>query len=286
MKNLFKITIAFLMTVGSFAQERPDAPRNIDIDNYKIHIENRRSSITQRYLDDVKRSEHLKPTEKPKDLKKKTIWNVSGWKENERIEAQQKVYDNKIYYAKESRDNRMRVLMEYQQSWVEYERSERKKIADKAEAERLAKAKKRLEIMAETERRLNEALQKEEDEKLREAEYKTMPTNPSYLAWKSKYESALSQSQKNKDRCEALIIKNRYRNAFGQYMYDPSDFSQADRKAFITNIESMGVQHEKIRELENEKEYLGYWNNKHDMKKSTQSYSLSMYYNNKRYTFY
>ena len=47
----------------------------------------------------------------------------------------------------------------------------------------------------------------------------------------------------------------------------------------------MGEQHEQIGDLEDNRDYLDYWNNKANMKKATHSYRLSTYYNDKRYTF-
>ena len=112
-------------------------------------------------------------------------------------------------------------------------------------------------------------------------EYAKMSTNSDYIKWKTKYERTIALAQANIDKCESIIKKHTFRNAFGEKMYDTSDFTESEKKIFNDNLDKLGKRNKEIGELETQKKYYHYWNNNVDMNKSTSSYRLSSYYNSK-----
>ncbi|MDT0648425.1 hypothetical protein RM545_17165 [Zunongwangia sp. F260] len=291
-----KITItllALLISFGSFSQKYPDSfPNGGSIGGHtwtiKDYIDNaKKDSIraVENYKTALSQAEYLKPKEQPKELKEKGWFakNIVDTKEDQRkknkeLKEQQEKYDLKIQEINEDFKSRIEEIQKYRDDWVRYRR---------AEAIAKAEAKRERELEAEKKRIQDEKDAKiaqekaEKEQKQREEEWKAMPTNPDYKQWKAKYEKALALAQANVDKCEAIIKKYTFRNAFGEKLYDSSDFSEAHKKVFNQNLELLGKHNNEIGNLENEKTYYYYWNEAASIEKSTTSYRLSSYYNNK-----
>lgn len=288
----FYITIiTVLITAFSYSQNRPKSMSNggniggktWTIEDYQRKGREDSLRAVRYYNSRLKEAEVYKPKEEPKELKKK------GWfakniidtkdeqrKKNELLKKQQKQYDYRIESANASFAKDIADFQKYRNEWVAYLKA--KKIAD-------AEAKEKREIEAEKKRIQDEIDAKEwqvkakaEQEK-QEAELKAMPTNPEYLKWKGSYEKALSLSQKNVDKCNAIIKKYTFKNAFGQKIYDSSDFSKTDKNTFNQNLDMIFERSTDIRDLEDEKKYYFYWNDTVSTEKSTWSYRISSYFN-------
>lgn len=294
MKQFTRISIVLftlLIYIGAFSQQKPSNYYNEygnksmwNIDNYSNKVDQIISSLENSYKEDVINVESYKPMEEPTKIKKRTSWNKKKWQKNDQIAEQEKVYHSKVdLINKEYKDNIAKYLA-IRSEWEKFANEERDRIA-KEELER---------IKAEETARLF-IIQQKKDESIAQVrakeEYaealaydKAIPTNPKYLKWKSEYERSLSLSKKYKDRCVAIIKKNTFKNSWGRKMYDPSDFSQTDKKSFIANIKAWEVQHTKIGELEDD-EFIHYWNNTSSPEKATRSYHLSTTFNELRWTF-
>src|SRR5690606_34824500 len=121
----------------------------------------------------------------------------------------------------------------------------------------------------------------EEERKIRIEEYKAMPTNPEYKAWVAKYEKAISIAQENIDKCEAIIKKHTYKNAFGEKLYDSSDFTESEKKVFNQNLDLIVKKKMKNSKIKKEKKFYQYLNENVSIERSTSSYRLSSYHNSK-----
>jgi len=222
---------------------------------------------------DLAYAEYLKPKEQPIENPKKRFRE-----QNEKLKVQQEKYELKIKEITENLNRKIKDAQKYRDDWVTYLKA--KEIATE-------KAKKERELKAENKRIQDEKDAKiaqenaEEEQKNREAEWKAMPTNLKYKQWKVKYEKALSLSQANVNKCEAIIKKHTFKNAFGQKKYDSSDFSQSEKKVFNQNLDLLKKQSDEIGSLESEEKYYYYWNETVSIQKSTWSYRLSSYYNSK-----
>lgn len=292
MKTIISL-FSLLIFGGAYSQEYPDSMPNggnigghtWTIQDYKENAKKDSLLAVRIYNSNISQAEYLKPKEQPKELKEKGWFakNIVDTKEdqrekNKKLKEQQEKYDLKIKEANEDLNRRIKDLQKYRNDWVEYRRSE---------AIAKAKAKKERELEAEKKRVQDEkeaiiAQEKaEEEQKQREAEWKAMPTNPQYKQWKVNYEKAITLAQSYVDKCESIIKKHTFRNAFGEKLYDSSDFTKAEKKIFNENLDLLGKKNDEIGNLEDEDKFYYYWNETVDMHKSTSSYRLSSYYNNK-----
>lgn len=292
MRTIFNFMV-FLLVFTSYSQERPNSMQNggniggkaWTIKDYQENAKKDSLFAVRVYKSELERAEFIKPKEEPKEVKKKGWFakNIIDTKEDQRqknkqLKEQQEKYDLKVKEANDNFEEKIKKLQKYRDEWVTYLKAE--KIAK-------AKAKKERQLAAEKKRIQDEkdakiAQEKAEAErKQREADWKAMPTNPNYKEWKAKYEKKLLLAQKNVDKCEAIIKKHTFKNAFGQKRYDSSDFSKSEKKVFNDNLEMLGNLNDEIGKLEDEKKYYYYWNENANDYKSTTSYRLSSYYNNK-----
>jgi|SRR5690606_12571499 len=279
-----KVTItllALLLTLSSYSQEYPKSSPNggrlgggdWTINDYIVNAKEDSLSALKSYNRNLALYEYLKPKEKPVENPKKRFK-----KQNDELKLQQEKYDLKIQEITNEFNEKISRIQKYRNDWVTYL---------KAKAIATEKAKKERELEAEKKRIEDEKnaeiakIKAEEERKIRIEEYKAMPTNPEYKAWVAKYEKAISIAQENIDKCEAIIKKHTYKNAFGEKLYDSSDFTESEKKVFNQNLDLLGQQNEKIRELENEKKFYHYWNENVSIERSTSSYRLSSYHNSK-----
>lgn len=292
MKTIISI-FALLIFIGAKSQEYPNSMSNggnigghtWTIKDYQENAKKDSLLAVRIYNGNLSQAEYLKPKEKPKELKEKGWFakNVVDTKEDEReknkkLKEQQENYELKIKEANEDYNRRIKDLQNYRDDWVQYL---------KAKTITQENAKKERELEAEKQRIQDEKDAKiaqkkaEEESKQREAEWKAMPNNPEYKQWKVKYEKLIALAQANVDKCEVIIKKHTFRNAFGEKLYDSSDFTESEKKVFNATLDSLGKQNEEIGNLEDEKKFYFYWNETVSMQKSTTSYRLSSYYNNK-----
>ncbi|GAK99685.1 hypothetical protein JCM19314_3730 [Nonlabens ulvanivorans] len=108
-----------------------------------------------------------------------------------------------------------------------------------------------------------------------------MASNPDYIIWKRDYENALRESQSNIDKCEAIIKKHTFKNAFGEKIYDSSDFSENEKNTFNKNLESISNRRRVIRELEDNSEYYNFWVDSVSEERASWSYSIAVYFRSK-----
>lgn len=108
-----------------------------------------------------------------------------------------------------------------------------------------------------------------------------MPSNPDYIKWKRDYENALLASQSNVDKCEVIIKKHTFKNAFGEKMYDSSDFSENEKNTFNKNLESISNRRTVIRELEEKSDFYNFWVDSVPNEKASWSYRISIYFSSK-----
>lgn len=272
---------ALLLSLVSYSQEYPKSSPNggrlgggdWTINDYIVNAKEDSLSALKSYNYDLALYEYLKPKEKPVENPKKRFK-----KQNDELKLQQEKYDLKVQEITDRFNRKINDIQKYRNDWVTYL---------KAKAIATEKAKKERELEAEKKRIEDEKnaeiakIKAEEERKIRIEEYKAMPTNPEYKAWVAKYEKAISIAQGNVDKCEAIIKKHTYKNAFGEKLYDSSDFTESEKKVFNQNLDLLGQQNEKIRELENEKKFYHYWNENVSIEKSASSYRLSSYHNSK-----
>jgi len=280
MKVSFTI-LAMLLTLCIYSQEYPNSSPNggrlgggdWTINDYIINAKEDSLSALKSYKYDLALYEYLKPKEKPVENPKRRLK-----KHNDELKIQQEKYNLKVQEITNRFDKKIRDIQKYREDWVTYL---------KAKAIATEKAQKEREIKAENKRIQDEKdaviakAKSEEERKKRIEEYKAMPSNPEYKVWVAKYEQAISIAQGNIDKCEAIIKKHTYKNAFGEKLYDSSDFSETEKKVFNQNLDLLGKRNEEIGELENEKKFYHFWNENVSIEKSTSSYRLSSYFNSK-----
>lgn len=100
-----------------------------------------------------------------------------------------------------------------------------------------------------------------------------------YKTWKTKYLALLQSAQTNVNTCNAIIKKHTYLNRFGQKRYDSEKFTKQEKLTFNKNLDSLNEKLKKIGDLEDERNFLSYYNNKVSTVEATKSYSLSSFYN-------
>lgn len=110
-------------------------------------------------------------------------------------------------------------------------------------------------------------------------EYLNMEFSIDYKVWKSKYINLLSSAQTNVNLCKTIISKHTFKNRFGEKLYDSAAFSSQEKATFNKNLDSLENKLQQIKDLEQNKSFLNYYNDKASIEESTKSYNLSSFYN-------
>lgn len=301
MKTTIQLLL-LLITLSMYSQNKPDSEYlaingmhngNIwNTENYQQRAKSDSLRVLQFQKEGLARAEKYKPLEEPKEMKKENWFtknvvdvNEKDRNKNDKLIKEQKDYQIRINKVNAVFERDMQSIAEFKKQWSDYAKSESKRIVQETKQREIEIEKNR--IQREQEQRDADIAKEiatkkaKEEQKIIEDELKAMPTNPDYKKWKVKYENALSQSQANVDKCEAIIKKHTFKDAFGQKRYDTSDFSASEKKIFNQNLESLNNRnYDIIRDLENDKKYYYYWNDTVSDEKSTWSYRLSSFYNN------
>lgn len=114
---------------------------------------------------------------------------------------------------------------------------------------------------------------------LNQIAYKNLGTNSEYKTWKVKYVGLLQSARVNVNACDAIIAKHTYLNRIGQKRYDSATFTKQEKITFNKNLDLMNDKLSQIGELEANRDYLQYYNDKASTKEAAESYSLASYYN-------
>lgn len=275
------ILCLLLSTIELSAQERPKSYADggnmgvgsWTIANYQENAVKDSLFAVRVYKSDLERAEYSKPNEQPVENPKKRFKE-----QNDKLIAQQANYEREIQKATERYDGKISDLQKYRDEWVTYL---------KAEIIAKEKAKKDREINEEKKRIQDEIDSKiwqekaEEKRKKEIEELQAMPSNPEYKIWKSKYEKTILVAEGNVNRCEAIIKKHTFKNAFGEKLYDSSDFTESEKKVFNQNLDLLEKHNDELGKLEDDKKFYNYWNDTVSIEKSTSSYRLSSYFNSK-----
>lgn len=275
------ILLALLFTVESYSQEYPKSSPNggrlgggsWTIKDYQDRgIEDSLFAVKS-YKSDLDRAEYLKPSEKPVENPKKRFKE-----QNEILKIQQEKYEQGIQEATENYNQKIKAAKKYRDDWITYLKANA--IAkENAEKERKLKDEKQL-LQEEIDARVLQQNAELERKKNIE-EFKKMPYNPEYKTWNTKYEKAISLAQQNIDKCEAIIKKHTYKNAFGEKLYDSSTFTELEKNIFNQSLNQLEKYNREIGELENEKKFYHFWNENVSTEKSTSSYRFSSYFKSK-----
>jgi len=110
--------------------------------------------------------------------------------------------------------------------------------------------------------------------------YRNLGNNVEYKTWVSKYISLQQSAQINVNFCNAIIKKHTYLNRLGQKRYDTSTFTKQEKTSFNLNLDSLNEKLRQIGDLEGQRDFLSYYNDKVSDAEATKSYNLSTYYNN------
>lgn len=109
--------------------------------------------------------------------------------------------------------------------------------------------------------------------------FKNLGNTEEYKLWKTNYLTLLKSAQTNVNTCNAIIKKHTYLNRLGQKRYDSATFTKQEKVSFNKNLDSLNEKLKKIGELEDERDFLSYYNDKVSTVEATKSYSLSSFYN-------
>jgi hypothetical protein len=115
---------------------------------------------------------------------------------------------------------------------------------------------------------------------LDDIKYKNLGNTEEYKVWKTKYLALLQSAQTNVNTCNAIIKKHTYLNRLGQKKYDSETFTKQEKISFNQNLDSLKEKLNKIEDLEDEPDFLAFYNNKASTVEATRSYSLSSFYSN------
>lgn len=110
--------------------------------------------------------------------------------------------------------------------------------------------------------------------------FKNLGNTAEYKAWKTKYVGLLQSAQINVNACNAIISRHTYLNRIGQKRYDSNTFTKQEKMIFNKNLDSLNDKLNQIGVLDDNRDFLQYYNDKASIEESVKSYTLSSYYNN------
>ncbi|WP_026729481.1 hypothetical protein [Flavobacterium denitrificans] len=111
------------------------------------------------------------------------------------------------------------------------------------------------------------------------ANFKNLGNTAEYKTWKTNYLTLLQSAQTNVNACNAIIKKHTYLNRLGQKRYDSTTFTKQEKVSFNQNLDSLNEKLKKIGDLEDERDFLNFYNNRVSNVEATKSYALSTFYN-------
>lgn len=114
--------------------------------------------------------------------------------------------------------------------------------------------------------------------------YINMSNDSEYKTWKAKYLSLIQSAQTNVNVCKAIIAKHTYVNRRGEKMYDSNTFTSQEKITFNKNLDTLELKNKQIRELEADKVFYNYYNDKATMEESARSYHLTDFFNTTSYS--
>lgn len=109
--------------------------------------------------------------------------------------------------------------------------------------------------------------------------FKNLDKTSEYKSWKTKYISLLQSAQINVNTCNAIIKKHTYLNRLGQKRYDTETFSKQEKLTFNKNLDSLNEKLKMISDLEDDRDFLAFYNEKASDLDAVKSYGLSSFYN-------
>ncbi|TPG42026.1 hypothetical protein [Flavobacterium pectinovorum] len=109
--------------------------------------------------------------------------------------------------------------------------------------------------------------------------FKNLGNTVEYKTWKTKYLTLLQSAQTNVNTCNAIIKKHTYLNRLGQKRYDSDKFTKQEKLSFNKNLDSLNEKLKTIGDLEDNRDFLAFYNNKVSTVEATKSYALSSFYN-------
>ncbi len=109
--------------------------------------------------------------------------------------------------------------------------------------------------------------------------YQNLGNTVEYKSWKTKYLGLLQSAQTNVNSCNAIIKKHTYLNRLGQKRYDSDTFTKQEKATFNQNLDLLKEKLEKIGDLEDERDFLSFYNDKASNEEAVKSYSISSFYN-------
>lgn len=114
--------------------------------------------------------------------------------------------------------------------------------------------------------------------------YLNMSNDAEYKTWKSKYLSLIQSAESNVSVCKAIIAKHTYVNRRGENIYDSTTFTSQEKATFNKNLDTLELKNKQIKELETDKEFYHYYNDKATIEESARSYRLSDFFNTTSYS--
>lgn len=110
------------------------------------------------------------------------------------------------------------------------------------------------------------------------AKYQNIGNTAEYKAWKTKYVGLLQSAQINVNACNAIISKHTYLNRIGQKRYDSDTFTKQEKMSFNKNLDLLNDKLNQIGVLDDNGDFLQYYNDKASDQEALKSYTLSSYY--------
>lgn len=110
--------------------------------------------------------------------------------------------------------------------------------------------------------------------------FKNIGNSVEYKTWKINYLALLQSAQTNVNTCNAIIKKHTYLNRLGQKRYDSATFTKQEKVSFNKNLDALNEKLKKIGELEDERDFLDFYNNKISNAEATKSNNIFSFYSN------